>query len=84
MDSNITDPEGLGELDNAGEECWWECNKQQGKCDWCGTEGWCCRIDWTGNGCDGSIGGTENHQCVLNGVGQRWIGGSNIDNVSTS
>ena len=66
LDVHVVDAEGLGELDNAGEECWWECNKQQGKCDWCGTEGWCCRMNWKGNGCDGSIGGANNHQCTLN------------------
>ena len=45
-------------------DCWNGCNKQQGKCDWCGTEGWCCRIGWTGNGCDGLFGGSRGHLCV--------------------
>ena len=52
-------------LENAGEDCWGGCNSQQGKCDWCGTDGWCCRKDWIGNGCDGTFGGQSNHQCVL-------------------
>ena len=39
---------------------------QQGKCDWCGADGWCCRkgADWRGSGCDGTRGGPNNHQCV--------------------
>ena len=61
---NITD--NPGELANDGVDCWQGCNKKQGKCDWCGTEGWCCRMNWKGNGCDGSIGGANNHQCTLN------------------
>ena len=39
---------------------------KEGKCDWCGTDGWCCRKGWVGNGCDGTIGGSNGHQCVLN------------------
>merc|ERR1719205_367778 len=54
------------ELENGGKECYRECNTQQGKCNWCGPDGWCCRKDWVGNGCDGTIGGPSNHQCVLN------------------
>ena len=38
----------------------------EGQCDWCGNVGWCCRKEWIGNGCDGSIGGTNRHECVLN------------------
>ena len=42
------------------------CNGMEGQCDWCGNDGWCCRKEWIGNGCDGSIGGTNRHACVLN------------------
>ena len=58
----------LVKLAHSGEECWlskYKCNKQEGKCDWCGTEGWCCRKDFIGNGCDGSFGGESGHRCVL-------------------
>ena len=48
-----------------GEDCWDGCNKQQGKCEWCGSEGYCCRQGWEGNECDGTFGGPNNHQCVL-------------------
>ena len=51
---------------HAGEDCWNNCNYVEGQCDWCGNVGWCCRKEWIGNGCDGSIGGTNQHQCVLN------------------
>ena len=53
-------------LKNVGEHCWDGCNKQQGKCDWCGTNGWCCRKGVTGNGCDGTFGGQTQSQCVSN------------------
>ena len=58
-------------LENGGEKCWGRCNKQEGKCDWCGTEGWCCRKDRIGNGCDGTFGGSGvfntgvHHECHL-------------------
>ena len=38
----------------------------EGQCDWCGNAGWCCRKEWIGNGCNGSIGGANQHECVLN------------------
>ena len=54
-------------MENGGIDCWGGCNAQQGKCDWCGTEGWCCQQGWVGNGCDGTFGGPSGggHQCVL-------------------
>ena len=54
------------DLNHAGEDCWNDCNDIQGRCEWCGNDGWCCRKEWIGNGCDGSIGGTNSHECVLN------------------
>ena len=42
------------------------CNGMEGQCDWCGNDGWCCRKEWIGNGCDGTIGGINRHECVLN------------------
>ena len=54
----------LVQLAHSGEDCWIACNEQGGKCDWCGSEGWCCRKDWVGNGCDGLFGGSF-HMCVL-------------------
>merc|ERR1711935_1265268 len=53
-------------LENGGKDCWNGCNKKQGKCDWCGADGFCCRMGWIGNECDGSFGGAYGHQCVLN------------------
>jgi len=53
-------------LENGGENCWTDCKGKQGKCAYCGFDGYCCRKDWTaGNGCDGSFGGEKEHQCVL-------------------
>ena len=54
----------LGTLKNSGKNCWDGCNEQEGKCDWCGTEGFCCKKDSIGNGCDGVFGGQDNHECV--------------------
>ena len=52
-------------LENAGENCWSACHENAGKCDWCGTEGLCCRKGWIVNGCDGSGGNEFEHQCIL-------------------
>ena len=49
-----------------GENCWYNCNEMDGPCDWCGDVGLCCRKEWIGNGCNGSIGGASQHECVLN------------------
>ena len=50
-------------VENEGKECWWKCRRKEGPCSWCGDEGMCCRQGWTGNGCDGNVGGRHNHQC---------------------
>jgi len=56
-------------LENEGENCWYKCDRRQGKCSWCGTKGYCCRKDWaTGNGCDGTFGGDGRHECSLKPV----------------
>ena len=52
-------------LKHGGEGCWHKCNQKEGKCDWCGTEGLCCRKGYQRSGCDGSLGSFWNHQCVL-------------------
>ena len=64
---NITDglSQDLGPLEHAGENCWNPCNTRQGKCNWCGTDGWCCSLGSIGNGCDGSFGGDRGHVCVI-------------------
>ena len=54
------------DLDNPGQDCFEGCNGIQGKCSWCGSDGYCCRKGWTGNGCDGSFGGHDFHGCFLN------------------
>ena len=61
-------------LMNAGKQCWYNCGGKQGKCSWCGSDGWCCRKNgdnqyWLpseqSNGCDGTFGGAKQHRCVL-------------------
>ena len=59
----------LGPLEHAGEDCWNRCKVDgitvDGKCKWCGTDGWCCRQGSVGNGCDGTFGGENGHICTL-------------------
>ena len=50
--------------EHVGEDCFTYCNEQSGHCSWCGTEGVCCRKYYTGDGCDGLIGGEDKHLCV--------------------
>jgi len=47
----------LSGVEHRGEDCWGQCNGQQGPCSFCGT-GVCCRLGWEdhSNGCDGSLG----------------------------
>ena len=53
------------DLANVGKECYGECNGQ-GKCPFCGTKGYCCRLGWLGNGCNGIMGiSYDYHRCVL-------------------
>ena len=59
-------------LKNAGKNCWNGCGNRQGKCDWCGSAGMCCRYGWSdrSNGCNGQIGirGTG-HVCAADPAG---------------
>merc|ERR1712088_556707 len=59
-------PKTIPGLENAGQNCWDGCNQQQGKCSWCGPNGYCCKDGESGNGCDGSFGGVNFHACTLN------------------
>ena len=55
----------LAEIENEGEDCWKDCGKEEGKCSWCGSMGYCCRKDYTeSNHCDGTFGGEDKHVCV--------------------
>jgi len=60
------DTEGNPGLMHKDENCWDACNKEDGKCEWCGS-GMCCRLgpSWTGGGCKGTIGSSQDHHlCV--------------------
>jgi len=48
----------------ADEDCWTECNEKNGKCDWCGRSGKCCRKGHAGGGCNGQEGPEDRHICV--------------------
>ena len=60
-------------VENEGQECWWNCGGQEGHCWWCGVEGMCCRQGWVGNGCDGNVGGPNNHQCTKAPGGKTFL-----------
>ncbi|CAD7944073.1 unnamed protein product [Amoebophrya sp. A120] len=47
------------------DDCWNHCDHENGPCAACGTGGMCCRIGFEGNGCNGSIGGSGFHTCVI-------------------
>ena len=47
-----------------GQYCWIECNWLLGPCNWCGTEGMCCKVGIEGNGCDGTMGGNGQYYCT--------------------
>ena len=52
-------------VQNEGIDCWNGCGRKQGACAWCGDDGMCCRIGWTGNGCDGNMGEAgKGHVCT--------------------
>ena len=43
-------------LRNTGKDCWQGCSGKQGKCEWCGERGKCCRKGLIENECDGLLG----------------------------
>jgi len=46
------------------EDCWTKCDEKNGKCDWCGPSGKCCRKGHAGGGCNGQEGPEDRHICV--------------------
>merc|ERR1712048_1365082 len=54
---------------NVGQECWHACNSQAGNCDFCGSNGACCRKDWPGDPtiCQNAIfdESASGHHCVV-------------------
>ena len=53
------------ELSNEGKDCRQHCDV--GDCDWCGTEGKCCRKNWIGGSCNGFEGARYSRACVRKG-----------------
>jgi len=60
--------EPAGSVSHSGQDCWDSCNRQQGRCRWCGA-GSCCRKGWADEfvGCDGQMGHPDYHVCVAAG-----------------
>ena len=70
------------DVNNVDSDCWNQCGHKQGPCDWCGADGICCTVKtgWTdtSNGCDGSVGGQNGHQCVPKPAGKINISRVNV------
>merc|ERR1719367_1950390 len=49
---------------NSGRACYSKCGKQSGLCNYCGTQGLCCRQNFEEKGCDGWNGAALGHVCV--------------------
>ena len=64
-----TNPDVGVDILNYKKNCFDECNEESGLCPlYCGDEGLCCRrgSDWhEPDGCDGFIGGSDYHTCVI-------------------
>ena len=54
----------LAKFKNEGKECRKHCRKPYGDCDWCGTEGKCCRKNRLGGSCTGYEGDPGFYICV--------------------
>lgn len=54
-------------VNNKGSACWGPCGAKQGKCSYCGSEGYCCRFGWHDKfgGCTGRMGlSGKGHVCT--------------------
>ena len=51
---------------NVNKNCWHECAKKKGPCDFCGS-GLCCKKGEKEKGCGGFIGGENSYICVPKG-----------------
>jgi len=74
-------------VEHYGEDCWSGCSATQGKCDWCGSGGICCRKGWDdhSNGCDGILGmAGKGHVCVRADQGPKITCSLTIDNTLVS
>lgn len=53
-------------LERQGHNCWGSCGHRGGSCNWCGSEGACCRRGWGGDPSEcGNNGGDGYHMCTL-------------------
>ena len=57
---------------NVGQSCLSVCDKD-GPCFWCGLEGMCCKRGRIVNGCDGKIGGVDEHECAKEAPGGKMF-----------
>ena len=57
---------------NVGKPCHEKCEKD-GHCFWCGLEGMCCKQGRILNGCDGIIGGADEHECTAEEPGMMYL-----------
>merc|ERR1719187_278896 len=63
---------------NEGKECWSQCNKRSGRCNWCGS-GSCCRIGWFEDGCGAGYTGCQNNHCCTKTITEPSSGFGIVD-----
>ena len=49
---------------NTGAPCWNQCRQTTGYCTYCGAIGRCCRLNYSGRGCNSAMGNKDHHVCV--------------------
>jgi len=65
-DEEPEEPEELAPLQNEGENCWNPCDQTAGACEYCGTEGLCCREGFGSDPAEcGGRGASNFHTCIL-------------------
>lgn len=53
-------------LEHLGSDCWSGCGHRGGACNWCGSQGACCRSGWGNDPAEcGGNGGHNYHTCIL-------------------
>ena len=56
-------------VQNENQRCLDSCDGKEGRCGWCGPDGWCCMLGVIGNGCTGNMGlGSQDHVCTREGT----------------